>query len=140
MRPYRWVTLSSIAVVITAGWFVALAAQAPISVNLEPVRESGQSVTGALEGWYQNPDGTYSLLMGYFNRNSKEILDIPVGPNNRIEPGGPDQGQPTHFLARRQWGVFRVVVPKDFVSKKLTWNIVAKGQTTTIPMDPHPPG
>jgi hypothetical protein len=137
MRPYRWVTLGAIAIAIPAVWFVALA-QAPGSLNLESARESGQSVTGAFEGWYQNPDGTYSLLMGYFNRNSKEVLDIPIGPNNRIEPGGPDQGQPTYFLPRRQWGVFRVVVPKDFGNKKLTWTIVANGQTTSIPMSLNP--
>jgi len=137
MRPYRWVTLSTIAIAVPAVWFVALA-QAPASINVEPVRESGQSVTGAFEGWYQNPDGTYSLLMGYFNRNSKEVLDIPIGANNRIEPGGPDQGQPTYFLPRRQWGVFRVVVPKDFGNKKLTWTIVANGQTTSIPMSLNP--
>jgi len=71
MRNFRWVTSGAIAIAITAGWFGALPAQAPGSLNLEPIRESGQSVTGAFEGWYQNPDGTYSLLMGYFNRNSK---------------------------------------------------------------------
>jgi hypothetical protein len=118
--------------------WIAIAAQDASKVILEPVRESGQSVTGAFEGWYQNPDGTYSLLMGYFNRNSKEILEIPVGPNNRIEPGGPDQGQPAYFLPRRQWGVFRVVVPKDFGNKKLTWTIVANGQTTSVPMTLNP--
>jgi hypothetical protein len=100
--------------------------------------ESGQSVTGAFEGWYKNADGTFSLLVGYFNRNSTQTLDIPVGPNNRIEPGGPDQGQPTRFLPRRQWGVFRIVVPKDFGTKKLTWTITANGQTTSIPMALNP--
>src|SRR5262245_17973093 len=115
-----------------------LAAQDPSKVAVEGLHESGQSVTGAFEGWYRNPDGSFSLLAGYMNRNSKEILDIPVGPNNRIEPGGPDQGQPTHFLTRRQWGVFRVVVPKDFGDKKLTWTIVANGQTTSIPMNLNP--
>src|SRR5262245_26527878 len=138
MGSYRWVRLSTIAIGITASWLVALAAQAPINIDIEPVRESGQSVTGAFEGWYQNSDGTFSLLMGYMNRNSKEVLDIPIGPNNRIEPGGPDQGQPTHFLARRQWGVFRIVVPKDFGDKKLTWTIVANNQTTSIPMNLNP--
>jgi len=113
-------------------------AQAPGQNELAQIRASGQSVTGAFEGWYPNPDGTFSLLMGYLNRNSMEILDIPVGPNNRIEPQGPDQGQPTHFLTRRQWGVFRIVVPKDFGSKKLTWTIVANGQTTSIPMSLNP--
>src|SRR5579863_5571026 len=74
----------------------------------EPKHDSGQSVTAAFEGWYKNPDGTFSILLGYYNRNLKQELDIPVGPNNRIEaypagraPGGPDQGQPTHFVPGR---------------------------------------
>src|SRR6266516_6843020 len=105
---------------------------------LEPAKDSGQTITGAYEGWYPNPDGSFSLLVGYFNRNQKETLDIPAGPNNRIEPGGPDQGQPTHFLPRRQWGVFTITVPKDFGDKKLTWTLVANGQTTSVPMSLNP--
>ncbi len=111
-----------------------LAAQLP----LEPVRDSGQSITGGYEGWYPNPDGSFSFLVGYFNRNQKETLEIPIGPNNRIEPGGPDQGQPTHFLPRRQWGVFTITVPKDFGDKKQTWTLVANGQTTSIPISLNP--
>src|SRR5262249_38972475 len=57
---------------------------------------------------------------------------------NRIEPGGPDQGQPTHFLPRRQWGVFTITVPKDFGDKKLTWTITTNGETTTIPLNLNP--
>ncbi len=68
----------------------------------QSVRERGSSVTGAYEGWYYNKDGSISLLVGYFNRNTKQEFDIPAGPNNRIEPGGPDQGQPTHFGPGRQ--------------------------------------
>jgi len=105
---------------------------------LDPVRDSGASVTGALEGWYKNPDGSHTILVGYFNRNLKQTLDIPAGPDNRIEPGGPDQGQPTHFLPRRQWGVFSVVVPRDFGNKRLTWTITANGQTTTVPLHLDP--
>src|SRR5512132_3605563 len=85
--------------------------QLPAAIPMEPVHDSGQSVTGAFEGWFPNPDGSFSLLVGYFNRNAKQTLDIPVGPNNRIEPGNPDQGQPTYFLPRRQWGVFTITVP-----------------------------
>ena len=117
---------------------VVPAAQAPAQLPLDPVRETGQSVIGAYEGWYQNPDGSYSLLVGYFNRNQKETLDIPVGPNNRIEPGGPDMGQPTYFLPRRQWGVFVIKVPKDFGKSTLTWTLVANGQTTVIPLNLDP--
>lgn len=100
---------------------------------MEPLHDSGQSVTAAYEGWFKNPDGSFSMLFGYFNRNLKQELDIPVGDNNRFEPGPPDQGQPTHFLPRRQWGVFTVTVPQNFGTEKLTWTIVANGQTTAVP-------
>ena len=84
------------------------------SLPLEPLREAGNSVTGAFEGWFKNPDGTFSLLLGYYNRNQKQELDIPVGPNNRVEPDGPDRGQPTHFMPGRGWGLFAVEVPANF--------------------------
>ena len=100
-----------------------------------PRRGGGDSVTGAFEGWYFNPDGSRSFLVGYYNRNSQQDLDIPIGPNNRIEPGGPDMGQPTHFLAGRQWGMFVVSVPKDFKpADSYVWTIVANGQSNSIPL------
>jgi len=43
---------------------------------LEPTHNAGASLTGVFEGWFPNPDGTYSILVGYFNRNLKESLDI----------------------------------------------------------------
>ncbi len=107
--------------------------QTPSSLPLTaPIRERGSSVTPAFEGWYFDKDGSQRLLVGYFNRNTKQEFDIPVGPNNRIEPGPPDQGQPTHFNAGRQWGVFTIKLPKDFGTKKLSWTIVANGFTNTI--------
>jgi len=123
--------------VAVSSWALA-AAQLPAQLPLDPAHDSGQSITGAFEGWFTQPDGSIGLLVGYFNRNTKQTLDIPVGPNNKIEPGGPDMGQPTHFLPRRQWGVFTITVPKDFGEKKLTWTIVANGQTTTIPVNINP--
>ena len=100
---------------------------------LEPRREGGSSVTGAFEGWFRNPDGTFTMLLGYFNRNQKQAVDIPIGPNNRIEPGAPDQGQPTHFEPGRAWGMFTIQVPADFGDKRLMWTLVVNGQTTAIP-------
>ena len=113
--------------------------QMPSSLPLaNPSRERGTSVTPAFEGWYNDRDGSVRLLVGYFNRNTKQDFDIPPGPNNRVEPGGPDQGQPTHFLPGRQWGVFTVKVPKDFGNKRMTWTIVANGFTNTITMHTRP--
>jgi hypothetical protein len=106
---------------------------------IEPLHDSGQGITGAYEGWFRNPDGSFNLLFGYYNRNTKESVDIPVGPNNRMEPGGPDRGQPTHFLPRRQWGVFTVTVPKDFGDQqKITWTLVANGKPTEVPASLNP--
>jgi hypothetical protein len=130
----QWWTVAVPMIALAAGALMA-ADQLP----MEPLHDSGQSITGAFEGWFQNQDGTYSLLVGYFNRNLKEEIDIPVGPNNKIEPGGPDRGQPTHFLPRRQWGMFTVIVPKDFgTTTRLTWTIVANGKKTEIPIDIDP--
>jgi hypothetical protein len=95
---------------------------------------TGQSVTPSFEGWYPNPDGTFTLSFGYFNRNFQEALDIPIGPNNHIEPGPADQGQPTLFLTRRHTGVFTVVVPSDFgTTNRVTWTLVSGGETISIP-------
>jgi hypothetical protein len=98
----------------------------------QTVRERGSSVTGAYEGWFYGKDGATYALVGYFNRNTKQEFDILPGPNNRVEPGGPDLGQPTHFSPGRQWGVFTVKLPKDLGTKKLSWTIVANGFTNAI--------
>jgi hypothetical protein len=113
--------------------------QTPSSLPLTgSVRERGSSVTPAYEGWYYDKDGSVRLLVGYSNRNTKQEFDIPPGPNNRIEPGGPDLGQPTHFSTGRGWGVFSIPVPKDFGDKKLAWTIVANGFTNTITLHTKP--
>lgn len=113
----------------------ATAVLAPAQLPLEPQRETGAGVTGAFEGWFRNPDGTFSLLLGYYNRNRKQEVDIPIGPDNRIEPGGPDRGQPTHFITGRDWGVFTIKVPADFAQNRLVWTLKVNGQTTTIPLN-----
>ncbi len=132
MRVHRSLPLACgvalLGVVLVAG------ARPSAQLPLEPPREAGNSVTPAYEGWFKNDDGTFTLLVGYFNRNLKETFDIPIGPNNRIEPGGPDMGQPTHFLPRRQWGVFMIKVPADFGEKKYAWTIVANGQPMSVPL------
>jgi hypothetical protein len=106
----------------------------------EPQRQFGTSITGAFEGWFDNPDGTRSFLVGYLNRNNDRELDVPIGPNNHIDPGGPDLGQPTHFLPGRHWGMFVVTAPKEFTTpdQRLTWTIVANGQSTAIPLRLNP--
>ena len=114
--------------------FCALTVAASSQLPLEPARETGQGVTPAFEGWFKSPDGSFTLLVGYFNRNLKQIVDIPIGPDNKIEPGGPDYGQPTQFLPRRNWGVFAIKLPADFGDKQLTWTITANGKAASVPL------
>jgi len=91
---------------------------------------SGQSVSPGYEGWEEAEDGQRYFLFGYMNRNWDEEPEIPVGPDNRITPNGPDQGQPTHFLPRRNRFVFRVPVPADFdEDDELVWTLSVNGVT-----------
>jgi len=90
----------------------------------------GQNVAPAFEGWERNADGTISMVFGYLNRNYEEEVDIPIGPNNRVDVGGDDRGQPTHFYPRRQRFIFKVVLPKDWDrNRKVTWTLTAHGRT-----------
>ena len=90
---------------------------------------TGQTIAPAYEGWERNDDGSFDLVFGYMNRNWEEVIDVPVGPDNGIEPAGPDQGQPTHFYPRRNRFVFRIRVAADFGDKELIWTLTTNGQT-----------
>jgi hypothetical protein len=95
----------------------------------------GASVTPAYDGWYDNPDGTHTFLIGYYNRNWNVNVDIPIGPNNKFEPGDPDRGQPTHFMPNRNFGMFTVTVPKAFgATERLWWTLTVNGVTSRVGM------
>jgi len=91
--------------------------------------DGGQNVAPVFEGWERNADGTFTMVFGYLNRNYKEEPHVPIGPANSFEPGPADRGQPTHFYARRQQFVFRVVVPADWGDKDLVWTVTHNGRT-----------
>lgn len=88
----------------------------------------GQLVYPAYEGWEKNADGSFNLVFGYMNSNWEEEFEVPIGPENNIEPGGPDQGQPTHFFPRRNRFVFRVRVPHDFGQREVVWTLTTHGK------------
>jgi len=78
---------------------------------------SSQSVSPAYEGWWPNEDGSFTMFFGYMNSNWEQQFDVPVGPDNNIEPGGPDQGQPTHFYPRRNPFLFTIRVSKILATR-----------------------
>ncbi len=89
----------------------------------------GQNVSPAFEGWEKNDDGSFNMMFGYMNRNWEEEVDVPLGPDNNLSPGLPDQGQPTHFLPRRNRFIFKVRVPNDWGKKELVWTLTTRGKT-----------
>jgi hypothetical protein len=121
-----WVVLAASAALLFAG-----AIGARLSGQVQYAR--GQNVAPTFEGWEHNPDGTYSLVFGYLNRNYEEEVDIPLGSENSITVGTEtfgDKGQPTHFYPRRQRFLFRVVVPADWDKKqKVVWTLTSRGRT-----------
>ena len=101
----------------------------PAGAQMRFTYSKGQSVSPSYEGWMPNDDGSFTLYFGYMNSNWLEEFDLPTGPDNAIEPGGPDQGQPTHFYPRRNPFLFTIRVPKDFGTKELIWTLVTHGRT-----------
>lgn len=107
---------------------VAAAAAALSAQSLSYTR--GQNIAPAYEGWEQASDGTKYFVFGYMNRNWEEEIDVPIGASNGFGPGNPDQGQPTHFLPRRNRFIFKVRVPNGFGEKdELVWTLTAHGKT-----------
>lgn len=123
MRP-RTLACACLIVAVTAA-----AAALATAAGAQPGRERAQGVTPVYEGYVERPDGSFDLLFGYLNRNWVEQPVAPIGPENHIEPGGPDRGQPTHFLPRRNRFVFRVPVPVDFGDGELVWTLTVNGVT-----------
>ncbi len=106
--------------------------------EIQLFRPSGGPAVPIFEGWYRNPDGTFELSFGYFNVNTEETLEIPLGSDNFIEPADFDGRQPTVFEPvpesdRRHWGAFTVTVPADFGSRDVVWTLRVRGQTLSVP-------
>jgi hypothetical protein len=120
---------------LIAGLSVVLTCPSILAQSLSYTK--GQNVSPAYEGWEQAADGSRYFLFGYMNRNWEEEIDVPVGPDNGFNTAGTagdavaaDQGQPTHFLPRRNRFVFRVKVPSGFSEKdELIWTLTTHGKT-----------
>jgi hypothetical protein len=116
-----------------SGWGLGLTMAAVLAVlpaaSAQVSLPTGQNIAPSYEGWEENPDGSYTLVFGYFNRNWEEEIDLPIGPDNSLSPDLPDRGQPTHFLPRRNRFVFRVRVPGDFGKNEVVWTLTSHGKT-----------
>jgi hypothetical protein len=127
-------------VIVVGSWVTTPAGQQNPQPSFPgaPVGKAGEAIFAAVEGWGPLSDGRNAIEIGYNNRNRDQVIDVPIGPNNKIEPGGPDFGQPTHFEPGRAWGIFAIAVPKDFGTKSYTWTITANGTTTAVQLSMKP--
>lgn len=100
---------------------------------LAPNAPRGQPVAPFFEGWFLNPDGSYTLSFGYFNVNTREVPEIPIGENNWLEPAELNGNQPTSFPPRREQGVFAVRIPPDMADRDVVWTITHNGQSLSVP-------
>ena len=118
---------------------------------LSPLPSDGLRVAPFFDGWYENPDGTIALSFGYSNLNRNEVVEIPLGPDNFIEPKEYDGRQPTSFppvvptsggdgsgapssgdRRQRERGVFTVTAPAGFRGD-VVWTLRYQGQTYSVP-------
>jgi hypothetical protein len=118
---------------------------------LSPLPPDGLRVAPFFDGWYENPDGTISLSFGYSNLNRSELVEIPLGPDNFIQPKEYDGRQPTSFppvaptaggdgsgapsssdRRQRERGVFTIAVPAGFKGDVI-WTLRYQGQTYSVP-------
>lgn len=130
------------ALTVSCGLFCAFASVGraqplPPAVKFDLRAARGQVVSPVFEGWYQLDGMTYALF-GYYNRNLEEVVDVPVGPDNNVQPGPADQAQPTRFYPGRHFGVFAIALPKDQPKTEVKWTLTVAGQTMAIPsfLDP----
>ena len=136
----RRCVLAAAGVASLAGLATRGAAQTPPRFPLGPNAPAGAGVAPFFDGWYANPDGTITLSFGFLNRNARGAVDIPLGPDNRVEPASYDGMQPTHFPVmsyrafggRRERGAFAVRVPKGFKGD-VTWTLRHNGVTYSVP-------
>jgi hypothetical protein len=133
---------------------VMLIGSAPLTAQrqrpLSPLPADGLRVAPFFDGWYENPDGTIALSFGYSNLNRNEVVEIPLGPDNVIQPKEYDGRQPTSFppvvptaggdgsgapggdRRQRERGVFTVTVPAGFRGD-VVWTLRYQGQTYSVP-------
>jgi hypothetical protein len=107
------------------------------------IRPSGGPAIPIYDGWYENPDGTYTLCFGYYTVNSEEDFTIPLGPDNFIEPREYDGMQPDYFeriparpfAFRRRYCAFAVNVPETFTEQdEIVWTLRrGRGDVLTVP-------
>lgn len=142
----RCFNLSRLALPLLMGLLVAAPAQAQLPERLRDYplgtpAASGEAVAPMFNGWVKNEDGSTTMVFGFANQNREAIVDVPLGPNNKLEPEQFQGAQPTHFpvynrggfVGIQERGAFAVTVPADMAGTEVIWTLASGGKTYSIP-------
>ncbi|MEQ1857774.1 MAG: hypothetical protein ABL963_15070, partial [Longimicrobiales bacterium] len=143
MNAHRIASVA-LAAALVAATGASVEAQLPPHLRDYPLtsfHKSGDLVAPYFDGFYDNGDGTVTFSFGFLNRNTEELVDIPLGENNRIEPAQFDGMQPTHFpvydrgglVGKRERGAFAVTVPANMAGTEVVWTLTHAGRTYSVP-------
>jgi hypothetical protein len=144
MRKVQKIAIRALAVALMGVIAAPLYAQLPAHLRDYPLasrKASGDLIGPMFNGWIKNEDKSVTMIFGFVNRNREEIVDIPLGPNNFIEPAMFDGAQPTHFPVYRrpgfvgiqERGVFAVTLPPEMADTEVVWTIKHLGYNYSIP-------
>lgn len=144
MKKTKLIAIRVLAVALMGLIAAPLYAQLPAHLRDYPLasrKATGDLVGPMFNGWIKNPDNSVTMIFGFVNRNREEIVDIPLGPNNFIEPAMFDGGQPTHFpvyvrrgfIGLQERGVFAVTVPAEMAETEVVWTLNHAGHNYSVP-------
>lgn len=102
---------------------------------------TGEPVAPMFNGWIANEDGSTTMIFGFANQNRTDIVDVPLGPNNKLEPAQFQGAQPTHFpvysrggfVGIQERGAFGVTLPADMAGTEVIWTLTSGGNTYSVP-------
>jgi len=102
---------------------------------------TGEEVAPMFNGWIMNEDRSVTMIFGFANLNRTSVLDIPLGPNNKLEPEIFQGTQPTHFpvysrrgfVGMQERGAFAVTLPADMAGTEVVWTLNSNGKTWSVP-------
>lgn len=90
------------------------------------IEQVNSKISPVLECVYENGDGTYSAVFGYYNPNASTVT-IPISNQNEFVPSPQDRGQTKSFLPGRKWAVYEV----NFSGSNLVWKLNGKTATAS---------
>ena len=111
--------------VVPLGFFLAAPAQAATP---------SKSIVPFMNCYWDNHDGTYTVSIGYNNKNSSSQT-LPIGITNRFTSGNANRGQPTVFLTGVRNNVFAMTASAADVSNELNWSLTDNVVSIQTPVE-----